>query len=55
MGVVRYDAPLNALVFTKGHPFERDAFFAVFEGLPDMSYTQVEQPALQAFFDPELA
>ena len=55
MSVIRYGTQTNVLVGTKGHPFERDAFFAVFEALPDVSYTQVEQPALQAFFDPTLA
>ena len=53
MSVIRYGARRHVLVGTKGHPFERDAFFAVFESLPEVAYTQVEQPALQAFFDPE--
>jgi type 1 glutamine amidotransferase len=55
MGVVRYDAPLNALVFTKGHPFERDAFHAVLESWPDIACTAVEHPAAQAFLDPDAA
>jgi hypothetical protein len=28
MSPIRYDAPMNALVVTKGHPFQRDPFFA---------------------------
>lgn len=55
MSVLRYGAPLNALVVTKGHPFERDAFFALFEGHEDLAYTAVEQPAAQVFFTPERA
>ncbi len=43
------------LVITKGHPFARDAFFNVFDALPSVSWTHVEQPAAQAFFDPVLA
>jgi hypothetical protein len=43
------------LLITKGHPFERDAFFKLFDALPGVRYTHVEQPAAQAFFDPELA
>ena len=49
MSIVRYNSPLNALVLTKGHPFERDAFFAVFEAFETIAYTAVEQPAAQAF------
>ena len=55
MGLLRFDADLEALVVTKGHPFERDAFFAVFESWPDIAYTAVEQPAAQRFFEPEAA
>ncbi len=49
MSIVRYHSPLNVLVFTKGHPFERDPFFDVFESFTDIGYTAVEQPAAQAF------
>jgi type 1 glutamine amidotransferase len=55
LGVLRGDADLNALLITKGHPFERDAFFKMFESWSDIACTAVEQPAAQAFFDPELA
>ena len=55
MSIIRYDAPLQALVVTKGHPFERDPFFALSESLPDVACTAVEQPAAQAFFNPAMA
>ncbi len=55
MGLLRYDAPLNVLLVTKGHPFERDAFHAVFDAFDDMAVTAVEQPAAEYFFDPEAA
>ena len=55
MGFLRYDAALNLLVVTKGHPFERDAFFSVFEAWTDVACTAVEQPAAQAFFSPQAA
>lgn len=55
MGLLRYDAALNVLLVTKGHPFERDAFFGVFERWPDIACTAVEQPAAQAFFTPGAA
>lgn len=45
----------NVLLLTKGHPFEKEAFFAIFDANPDIQWTHVEQPAAQAFFNPELA
>lgn len=45
MGVVRYGATLNILVAVKGHPFERDALAALFDAIPDIAATFVDQPA----------
>ena len=51
----------TALLITKGHPFDKAAFFAVFDALiadPDCEltdYTHVEQPAARVFFDPARA
>ena len=51
----------TALLITKGHPFDKAAFFAVFDALvadPECEltdYTHVEQPAARAFFDPARA
>ncbi len=45
MGVVKYGAPLNVLVAVKGHPFERDAFAAMFDAMGDIAATFVDQPA----------
>lgn len=45
----------RALLVTKGHPFDRAAFFGLFDELENVDYTHVEQPAAQVFFDPELA
>lgn len=44
----------NILLVTKGHPFEKDAFFSIFDSI-DVDYTHVEQPAARVFFNPELA
>lgn len=41
----------NVLLVTKGHPFEREPFFAMFDEIPDVEWTHVEQPAAQALFD----
>ena len=43
------------LLITKGHPFEREPFFALFDALPGVNWTHVEQPAAQVFCNPERA
>ena len=45
----------NVLVVTRGHPFDRNAFFAVFEANADIEWSHVEHPAAQLFFTPKLA
>ena len=45
----------QVLLVVKGHPYERQPFYDVFDGLPDIDYTLVEQPAAQALFNPEQA
>jgi len=40
------------LLITKGHPFDRAAFFSMFDGLPGVGWTHVEQPAAEALFEP---
>jgi type 1 glutamine amidotransferase len=55
VGFLRYGSELEILLVTKGHPFERDAFFSVFESWRGIGHTAVEQPAAQAFFTPEAA
>ena len=44
----------NILLVTKGHPFERDAFFSMFDDM-NVNWTHVEQPAAQEFFNTKLA
>ncbi|MDA0978642.1 MAG: hypothetical protein O3B72_08800, partial [Proteobacteria bacterium] len=44
----------NILLVTKGHPFDRNAFFGMFDAL-EVNYTHVEQPAARVFFSPALA
>ena len=43
------------LLVTKGHPFEREPFFALFDGMEGVNWTHVEQPAAQALFNVEQA
>jgi len=35
MSTVRYNARISLLISTKGHPFQRDDFFNVFEAMSD--------------------
>ncbi len=44
----------NILVITKGHPFDRGAFFDLFDGF-GFQWTHVEQPAARVFCQPEMA
>ena len=44
MSILRYDAERRVLVVTKGHPFERDAFFTALESIGGVAFTAVEQP-----------
>jgi len=46
---------LRILVVTRGHPFARDPFFAMFERNHEIEWSHVEHPAAQQFFTPERA
>ena len=52
MPVVRYGEKLNVLVVAKGHPYSRDAFMAMFDTLPGIACTLVEQPAAARLMNP---
>ena len=48
----------KVLLITKGHPFDREPFFQLFDQPPvgaTARWTHVEQPAAEIFFDPALA
>ena len=53
MPVVQYGQPLNVLVAAKGHPYLRDPFMAMFDTLPGIACTLVEQPAVQRLMNPQ--
>lgn len=48
-------ARCNVLVMTKGHPFNREDFYRIFDDMVGVNACAIEQPASQAFFDPALA
>ena len=46
---------LDALLICKGHPYEREPFYAIFDAMEGVDWTLVEQPAAQALFDVDAA
>lgn len=52
MRYIHYGDTLRALVAVQGHPFERDAFAALFEALPGISAIFVDQPAAGLLMTP---
>ena len=40
------------LLVAKGHPYERQPFYDIFDAMEGVDYTLVEQPAAQALFNP---
>jgi type 1 glutamine amidotransferase len=53
MPAIRYGEPLNVLVAAKGHPYSRDAFMAMFDSLPGIACSLVEQPAAMRLMNPD--
>lgn len=53
MPVVRYGQPLNVMVAAKGHPYQRDPFMAMFDDLPGVACTLVEQPLAARLMNPD--
>jgi uncharacterized protein len=48
--------PIQVLLVTKGHGYDRAPFFAMFDALGnDITWTHVEHPAAQVFWDPTYA
>ena len=48
--------PIQVLLVTKGHAYDRENFFNLFDALGEtITWTHVEQPAAQAFWDPKMA
>ncbi len=53
MPIIRYGEKLNVLVAAKGHPYQRDAFMAMFDEMESVASTLVEQPAAALLMNPE--
>lgn len=53
MPTIGYSAPIQLLVAVRGHPFDRTAFDAIFQGLEGISATMVDQPAAARLMNPD--
>jgi type 1 glutamine amidotransferase len=53
MPTIDYRAPVNVLVSVRGHPFDRTAFDAIFQGMTGLTATVVDQPAAAQLMTPE--
>ncbi len=54
MSIINYSAGKRLLVAARGHPYERDAFAALFESLEDFCWSLVEQPLAADLLKPDL-
>jgi uncharacterized protein len=55
MSIINYSAPKHLLAIARGHPYERDAFAGLLQGLDEFDVCHVEQPAAQRCLVPEAA
>lgn len=53
MPIVHYHAGVRLLVAVRGHPFQRDAFDAIFQAMDGVSATMVDQPAAALLMNPD--
>lgn len=55
MPTIDHHAPLKVLAAVRGHPFDRNAFAALFDDMAGVAVTFVDQPAAALLMRPELA
>lgn len=52
MPTIDHHAAINCLVAVRGHPFDRNAFAAMFDSMEGVSATMVDQPAAARLMNP---
>jgi type 1 glutamine amidotransferase len=52
MKYIKYGEKLNVLISVKGHPFDREAFAAIFEEMDGIAASFVDQPAAARMMNP---
>lgn len=55
MSIINYGAPLRLLAVARGHPYEREAYAGLLDGLDEFDICHVEQPAAQRCLGPRAA
>lgn len=55
MSIINYSAPLRLLAIARGHPYEREVFAGLLNGLEEFDVCHVEQPAAQRCLGPRAA
>ncbi len=55
MPAIDYHASVRVMAAVRGHPFDRNAFAAMFAAMPGVAVTFVDQPAAAMLMRPELA
>ena len=55
MSFIEYQADNNILVMTRGHAFNHEDFYSIFDAMPGVHACAVAQPASQVFFAAALA
>lgn len=55
MPAIDYHAQIRLLVAVRGHPFDRNAFAALFDGMDGIAATFVDQPAAAHMLRPDVA
>lgn len=53
MPIIHHHAAIKLLVAVRGHPFDRSAFDAMFQAMPGISATMVDQPAAARLMNPQ--
>jgi hypothetical protein len=54
VSIINYSAPRRLMVSARGHPYQRDAFAALFDSLEGFAWSLVEQPLAAQLLTPAL-
>lgn len=55
MSIINYSATQRLLTLARGHPYDREAFHTLFDGLDEFDVCHAEQPVAQRFLGPQAA
>jgi type 1 glutamine amidotransferase len=55
MSIINYSAPLKLLALARGHPYEREAYAGLLDGLDEFDVCHVEQPVAQHLLNRQAA